>query len=63
MYLVTGCSEPESVSTIKKKFNTKNVIFSKPVENVLSPSRPVDGVNKTSSLLGKPVDLAGLMCA
>ena len=26
-----------------------------------NPVRPVDGVNKTSSLLGKPVDLAGLV--
>ena len=28
--------------------------------NVLPPSRSVDGVKYTSSLLGKPVDLAGL---
>ena len=43
----------------KKKLNNKNAFFQTSI-NVLLPSRPVDGVKKNSSLLGKPVDLAGL---
>ena len=35
--------------------------FFKTIRNGLPPSRSVDGVTKTSSLLGKPVDLAGLV--
>ena len=69
MYLVTGYSAPllsdsESTQKINKNQKTnlsaKNLIFFKTSRNVLSPSRPVDGVKTTSTLLGEPVDLAGV---
>ena len=53
--------------TIKNKYKSEKKIkyqkcnFFKTSRNVLPSSRPVDGVNKTSSLLAKPVDLAGLV--
>ena len=64
MNLPSLLSDSESTQKIyqnqKKKLNSKNVIFFKTSRNVVPPSRPVDGVKKPSSLLGKPVDLASL---
>ena len=66
MYLVTGCSEPIIrwwIHTKKKKSGTKfkyrKYIFFLTSRNGLPSSRPVYGVKKTSSPLGKRVDLAG----
>ena len=55
MYLFTGCSEPiikqwihtNNKSLRKKKFNTKNVIFSKPVAMFYHPVDRWMGLQKT----------------
>ena len=71
MSVVTGYSEPiikqwihiKKESKSEKKIKYQKCNFFKTSRNVLPPSRPAGGVKKNGSLLGRPVDSAGLVCS
>ena len=58
--LLSDSESTQNKSKSEKKIKYRECYFFKTSRNVLPSSRPVDGVKKNSSLLGKPVDLAGV---
>ena len=60
MSLLSDSESTQKINKNPKKNSKHQFLFFFTSRNVLPPSRPVVGVKKTSSLLVKPVDLAGM---